>query len=346
MLPIYVYDQSADDSLQANRGGGRVLQLIREWGENLDLKFVTRPSDAPFESILLIPDWYPYKKPLNWGRVARHQIQVIFDLIPHKFASHFPTGFKGDLFFTINSFLLKNCDEIWTISDHSRKDLHNILRIPAKRLKVLNLSVNRGVSSKDHSPTLPRSPLPGTFYLYVGDVNWNKNLVNLAKAIVAQPLPCIFVGRPFGKKEREALHGEPSSEWTRPYRDFLKIAEKDPRFLLHGYVSDDELLWLYQNCLANVLISYDEGFGLSYIEAAAQKIPSLLSHVEIFQETAGNTALFVDPDDPKDIANGLVKLASDREYRKELGKRAYDRYVKLFHPDIFKKRLRELLTHS
>ncbi len=345
MLPIYVYDPSSDDSLQASRGGGRVLQLIRENGKDLDLHFISRPSDAPRESILLIPTWYPFKKPLVRGRVARRQIQVIFDPVPHKFSNHFPTGLKGNLFFRINSFCLKKFDEIWTISDHSKQDLQTVLQIPAKQVKVLHLCVNRGVSSKHLSPTLPRTPLPGTFFLYVGDVNWNKNLVNLAKAIMAQPLPCVFVGRPFGKKEREVAKANTTDEWTRPYREFLNIAEGDPRFILLGYASESELLWLYQNCLANVLVSFDEGFGLSYIESAAQKTPSLLSDVEIFHETAGDTALLVDPNNHTDIAKGLAKLAADTDYREELGKQAYDRYVKFFHPDIFKKRLRELLTY-
>lgn len=346
MRPIYVYDPSQDDSLQGYRGGGRVLQLLRENSEGLDLHFISRLSDAPYESVLLIPTWYPFKKPLVWGRVARHQIQVIFDPIPLKFPDHFPIGFKGNLFFKINTFLLKNFDEIWTISDHSKKDLEDVVKIPAKRVKVLPLCVNRGVSSKHHSPTLPRTPLPGTFFVYVGDVNWNKNLVNLAKAILEQPLPCVFVGRPFGKKERESVKAGSPSEWTRPYREFLEIAESDPRFILLGYASESELLWLYQNCLANVLVSFDEGFGLSYIEAAAQRTPSLLSDTDIFHETAGDTALLVDPNNPNDIAKGLIKLATNQKDGEELGKKAYERYEKLFHPNIFKKRLKELLSHS
>ena len=48
----------------------------------------------------------------------------------------------------------------------------------------------------------PNYQLPVTNYcIYVGDATWNKNLVNLARAIKEINVTCVFVGKVFSNSE-------------------------------------------------------------------------------------------------------------------------------------------------
>ena len=52
-------------------------------------------------------------------------------------------------------------------------------------------------------------------------------------------------------------------------------------FIFLGFIEDYELVKLYQQAKLNVLLSRDEGFGFSYIEAANFGCPSVLLSLEL-----------------------------------------------------------------
>jgi glycosyltransferase involved in cell wall biosynthesis len=92
----------------------------------------------------------------------------------------------------------------------------------------------------------------------------------------------------------------------------------------------------------NILPSYDEGFGLSYIESGYVGTPSVLSNTPIFHEIAGQAALFANPSDPKDIAQKISELYYDNMKRQKLKIEAFTR-AQDFSPERFKKRWQEVL---
>ena len=54
----------------------------------------------------------------------------------------------------------------------------------------------------------------------------------------------------------------------------MAMAKDDKRFIFPGFISDDELITLYEQASLNILLSRDEGFGFSYVEAASLGCPS------------------------------------------------------------------------
>jgi glycosyltransferase involved in cell wall biosynthesis len=197
--------------------------------------------------------------------------------------------------------------------------------------------------------------IPERFALYVGDVNWNKNLVNLAKAIQIANVPCVFVGKPFENLKNEKGEMKINSQisnfkfqiethpWLQEFHSFLKIAKNSKNFISLGYVEDQHLIELYKRAVCNVLVSRDEGFGYSYAEAATQKCPSVLSDVDIFHETAGDAALFANPTDPSAIAEKMTQLFQDTKARNDLGEEAYQNTHSRFSPDIFRQSIIDLV---
>nr|AUN37321.1 glycosyl transferase group 1 [uncultured bacterium] len=144
----------------------------------------------------------------------------------------------------------------------------------------------------------------------IGTLQPRKNLARLLAAHAALPAelrrahPLLVVGSRGWAAEEEigALSGA--------------VAKGNAMWLQH--VPDEELSTIFQNACALALPSLYEGFGLPLVEAFASGIPVLTSNVSAMPEVAGNAAVYVDPLDEKQIADGLQRILVDEGLRAEL----------------------------
>lgn len=312
-MKITVYDPTASDVQSKVRGIGRYLQTLRELLPP-DALFVSRVEEVPYDSVFLNPFFNLLQPPLTNKRVAMKQAAVIHDVIPLQFPAQFPIGLRGKLNVWRNKKILNTYDLVITDSETSKEHIAQHLRIDRSRIEVVYPTIHSTFSS-----VVKKKPVKDPYFIYVGDVTWNKNLLVLARAIQQQKLPCVFVGRVFQK-------GTPQSSWTKEFDRFMEIAGHDDRFIFPGFVSDEELLQLYRGAVANILISREEGFGFSYFEAASQKTPSILSDISIFHETAGDTGIFVNPQNADDVSTVLTSIAGNTKRRTMIGQKAYARF--------------------
>ncbi len=354
MTALQIFDPTLRDPLGTARGGGRVLQTLREnFPEATFISELTdllaprsSKSEVGTDSTLLVPFWKPFEPPVLNRRIASRQLLFIYDVIPLKYSSHFPAGLRGKLKLWQNKRALKFYDGVLTISEASKKEIVKYLGIDEDKVHVIYPTTSRSFFVKKYRATIHDSRYTkhvDRFAIYVGDVNWNKNLVNLARAIKLADVTCLFVGSNFSA---QAKHSQPAHPWLNEYTEFLKLAENDGRFVFLGAVDDQELINLYQKAVCNILVSRDEGFGLSYLEAATQKCPSVLSDIPVFHEIARDTALFAESDNPQAIADQIKQLFENNSLRNEMGDKAHARVLKLFNPEEFRKKVQELTTKS
>jgi len=363
---VIVFDPTTLDKQSAVRGIGRYLQLLKE--NFPEWKFIGNETmkQCNNEAIFINPFFNFLQPPLTMKRIAQKQIAVIHDLIPLKYPGHFPAGIKGSINIFLNKLALKNYDLIVTDSEASKKDIVQMLKFEESRVRVIYPCLTK-VFLKTENLKLNENCLPAVkagkmktenYCLYVGDVTWNKNLVNLAKAIKIADISCIFVGKVFEglKKESEDTcfeqiawaplgeagekHGVKLSSlnnpWLKEFNEFIQITNGDKRFIFKGYVTDYELIKLYQQATANILISRDEGFGFSYVEAAQFGCPSILSNVPVLKEiSAGQGALFTDPNKPEVITQQILKVYNNVQIREKLSLEAQQR-TNVFSSSIFK----------
>jgi glycosyltransferase involved in cell wall biosynthesis len=347
MNKIYVFDPTASDKLSGVRGVGRYLQILKEnfpeWSF-IDTLYATRSTLYP---IFINPFFNFLQRPLTMKRVAQNQIAVIHDLIPLKYPSHFPAGIRGNINIYLNRLALKNYDLVVTDSQASRKDIIDILRLPEEKIKVIypclpksflklkiqNLDLNKNLKLK----------ISNSFCLYVGDATWNKNLVNLAKAIKIINVTCVFVGKVFDPRytshDTRYTFNHP---WQKEFKDFLNEVQDDKRFIFTGFLPDSDLIKLYQQATLNILPSRDEGFGFSYLEAGQFSTPSVLTDIPVLKEISAGNALFTDPKNPHDIADKIGEIYFDKDVRNTLGNKAFER-SKFFSPGKFRKEFLRLL---
>ena len=89
--------------------------------------------------------------------------------------------------------------------------------------------------------------------------------------------------------------------------------------VMTGYVSDEELIWLYRNCYANLYPSLFEGFGLPVLEGMQFGAPTLTSRSTSIPEVAGDAAILLAPDDTEGWAQAMLRLAAKKAERDQLG---------------------------
>ncbi len=206
--------------------------------------------------------------------------------------------------------------------------------------------------------------------MYVGDATWNKNLANLAKAIKIINVPCVFVGKVFDNfsksvnqdiRSRESVKQSNAltdllsqinrstdsvndNPWSTELRQFKQLINGDKRFIFYGYIDDYKLVKLYQQAKVNILVSRDEGFGFSYLEAAGLHCPSLLSDIPVLHEVSDNKgAIFADYNNPNDIANYIGEVFFNSKLRATLSDEAYQR-SKYFNLERFKHSWLDITT--
>jgi glycosyltransferase involved in cell wall biosynthesis len=335
---VFVYDPTFKDKKSAVRGVGRYVQILRE-NFSSEFEFVSQITDWKLNiknSVFINPFFNFLQSPLTLKRIAHQQIAIIHDLIPLKYPSHFPAGVRGNINILLNKFTLRNYDLIITDSETSKKDIINILHIHEKKIKVIYPCLPKIFTNLEFRVQNSK------FCIYVGDATWNKNLVNLAYAIKIANINCVFVGAIFKSINQKTPLQNINHPWMTEFKQFIKMTKDDKRFIFAGFITDFELIKLYQQALFNILPSRDEGFGFSYLEAAHLGCPSLLSDIPVLQEISAGNALFIDPKDPQNIADKIKEIDLNKILKNKINVCAKKR-SQYFSQEKFKKEFLSIL---
>lgn len=142
---------------------------------------------------------------------------------------------------------------------------------------------------------------PQGFWLNVGTIEPRKNQHRLAEAYArylaagGTPMPLVLAG---GKG------------WLmEDFQTHLAKLGISQQVIMTGYVTDDELIWLYRNCYANLYPSLFEGFGLPVLEGMQFGAPTMTSTSTSIPEVAGEAAILVAPEDTDAMARAMLQLA-------------------------------------
>lgn len=95
-----------------------------------------------------------------------------------------------------------------------------------------------------------------------------------------------------------------------------------------GFVSDEELSWLYKHTQAYVFPSLMEGFGLPGLEAMQQGAAVVSSQNTCLPEIYGDAAIYFDPELVDDMAEKIATLLSDTGLKNTLVENGYKQVKK------------------
>ncbi|MGH9315067.1 MAG: glycosyltransferase family 4 protein, partial [Vicinamibacterales bacterium] len=88
-------------------------------------------------------------------------------------------------------------------------------------------------------------------------------------------------------------------------------APLDGRVKILGYVDPEHRRALYEGASLLVLPSFDEGFGLTALEAMSLGLPVIASDRGALPELVGDAGLLADPDDPDTFAAAIERVLDD-----------------------------------
>jgi len=162
-------------------------------------------------------------------------------------------------------------------------------------------------------------PLPSAnFILFVGQQSDYKNARGLAAAhqSLLKKYPDLYL----------VLAGKIDSPAQKNQVYFKKLGYKN--IIFTGFVSDDQLNWLYQHTKVYVFPSFMEGFGLMGLEAMLQGAPVASSDATCLPEVYGEAAAYFDPAKPEEIASTIEQIMTDEQLRSRLVASGYEQVKK------------------
>jgi glycosyltransferase involved in cell wall biosynthesis len=215
---------------------------------------------------------------------------------------------------------IRQAQSIVTVSDSARGDLLRLHGVAADRVSVVHEAASPSFHPITDRAVLEgvraRYQLPRQFVLYVGTIEPRKNLSRLVEAFAqarARGIPhhLVCVG-PYGWSSRD-LAGRVER---------LALSES-----VHftGYAKFEDLPAIYNLADFFVFPSLYEGFGLPVVEAMASGLPVITSSTSSLVEIAGDGAATIDPTNTEALADAIVRLATDDELRREVGRRGLQR---------------------
>ena len=294
------------------------------------------------DSSLTAPDLdlihYPFFDPFALTLKNHKSIPVVItihDLIPLKYPSHYPTGIRGRLKWLRQKKAARLVDHIITDSKASKNDIVRLLPVPESRVTVIPLGSSLDkTSAKMSRKAKEEYALPNRYLLYVGDINWNKNVVGLINTFAKLDAPTthlVLVGKTF-----TANLDIPEAN---NIRDAIENSGKKDKIHTLGYVPSHHLPAIYSHATLYVQPSWDEGFGLPVLDAMSRGCPVATSSRGSLCEVGGKSVAYFDPD--KDIEKVISDLLASPEDRERLSKLGLTR-AKQFSWELAAKRTHEV----
>lgn len=251
------------------------------------------------------------------GTVNKHcrvpTMVTLYDMIPLMNAKHYLDGDSRYRDFYLGKVEnLTRADALVAISSSSAAEGCEVAGFPSER--IFNISAACDRSFRPLNPADPMRAatrntfgLGAGFVLYTGGADRRKNLERLVEAYAGLDgrtravMQLVFAGHIPGPQVVElqsqaAQHG---------------LGERELVFT--GYVSDEQLIALYNECSLFVFPSWHEGFGLPVLEAMACGAPVIASDASSIREIATEKTALFDPQDTESIRERMSHFLSSPE---------------------------------
>lgn len=217
----------------------------------------------------------------------------------------------------------RKAKRIATVSGYSRNDIVRTFGIEAQKVDVIYDGINPGFVPV---PVLKqqeiRSAYTGGFpyFLFVGALHPRKNIAGLLRAFDAfrkkegSPVRLLIVGGEMHKT------GGIFSTW--------KNMQYKQDVIFAGRVSTEELIQITGSAIALVYVPFFEGFGIPIVEAMSAGTPVICSNTTSMPEVGGRAVMYVDPYDPAQITNAMLRVCRDENLRSDLIKKGFEQKQK------------------
>jgi glycosyltransferase involved in cell wall biosynthesis len=245
-------------------------------------------------------------------------VATVYDLIPLANPADYLTPYpRFERFYLNNLESLKQAQAWLAISEWSKAEV--IDRLKLNSALVTNVSTGCDpdfrelrVSAQDEACIRGRFGVVRPFVMYSGGSDARKNLRRLIQAYALLPTGLRL-------EHQLLLVGSIPPEVVADLQAAARIAgigSNDLKFT--GYVSDEDLILLYNLCRLFVLPSIHEGFGMPALEAVTCGAAVIGANATSLPEVIGWPEALFDPLDVGSIASKMSRALADDRFRCEL----------------------------
>ncbi|GLS26971.1 hypothetical protein GCM10007877_26900 [Marinibactrum halimedae] len=191
---------------------------------------------------------------------------------------------------------IKQSNQIIAVSEFTKAELMSELGIDPQKISVTLLAPSPIERS---APSKPKSLENQPFFLFVGTLEPRKNLKNLLLA---------FSNYLETDKSKQIVIAGKDGWGNISISQIAKKLNIEENVKILGYVTEEELHYLYQNCEALLMPSLYEGFGLPAIEALHYSKPVIATQNSAITQVLSPLVINTENESPEAIHFALKKL--------------------------------------
>jgi len=285
-----------------------MIELIKLYRESDIVIFFAPPWDVldPLQAL------YIFSFLIKHGILPRSKwVQVVHDFIPYIFSEDGSQGTRTmKLFNTFQKHFRDIPSKYVAVSQSTKNDAMHYWNLPADRIAVIH-------NGPFVAPHAPRTNFGSKMILMVSDISPRKNHVRLIKAFEVvhrryeSPPELVIVGR-----MRTLI-----PELKNKVQSVIE-QNKNIKITFTGYLTDSEILTLYQEADVFVYPSLYEGFGLPVLEAMACGCPVIASNVSSLPEVVDKAGILVDPYNVEELAQAMITVLEDDDLKREMSRKS------------------------
>lgn len=209
-----------------------------------------------------------------------------------------------DSFFMPRS--VKMSDKVIVVSESTKKDLFAEIPCAIGKTEVI---YEAGLLSSNQNISKPKNK---KYILFVGTLEPRKNLPRLLQAYSLFPEKI---------KKEYSLYIVGSKGWGNDIKKNIDRLGIEKYVKVFGFLSDNDLVDIYQKASLLVMPSIYEGFGLPLLEGMSFGVPVVTSQISSMPEIAGSSAILVDPYSVYSIKSNILKVITNKKLSSELSRK-------------------------
>lgn len=208
---------------------------------------------------------------------------------------------------------LNKADQIVVTSHFFEKEIIERFRINEKKIKVIYPEIGnrfKGINFEEKESVKEKYAEGNEYFIYNGIISTEQNLMNLLKGFSF-----------FKKRQKSKMQLVITGNRGAKYEEFVRSLQSyrfrnDVKIIEEVMQNENEKI--LASAYAMVYVPFYESEGDSVIEAMKCESPLIVSDAGFLKEYCSDAALYVDPNNYKDIAEKMMQIFKDEKLRKEL----------------------------
>lgn len=252
-------------------------------------------------------------------------VVTVHDLIQHVFPREYLVTLRSRLYMAYSKMAARRSAAIITISDASRQDIERFYGVSQSKIHVIPHGVDPMFSPRSFAEArkvvAQRFKIGVPFLLYVGGFDARKNLRGLVESLG------ILQAR-YGMKRTLICVGKRPPPHDKLFKRLLHEIDRSGlrrEVCFLDFVSNDDLLWLYNAAEALVFPSLYEGFGFPPLEAMACGVPVIAFRRSSIPEVVGDGGVLLDRTNGEALAEAIAEVLTNGSLRDDLRARGLRR---------------------